>query len=198
MKRSTIALCFLAAMFVATGVVPGQQPSGPLTEKSVEETPDEPLVPMGTPDPAQADDLRASKSVTIPAAAFINSARSNSSGQQFRQRVCLWSWWREGRVDACPVYLPKGAKVTNFLAYIYDNNRNATIYLTMRRVRNLTGVSDPIASVSSTAGASTVIQAPGNNTISNGSVDDLYSYWVRCHLYTEDTRIYAVKIFYDE
>lgn len=204
MTRWMAPLAMLAAALTGLAMVVGQDrpPPGSKTGKEPDEIRDDPLVPKGTPDPGQAAGVRDLKVLRIPGAAFVNAARANSTGQNLividpdRGYVC-------GRMGAssewavAPAYLPKGAKIQNFLAYLYDNDRNSNITLSMRRVRNLTGVSDPVASVAST-GASTTIQTPGNNAITNGEVDDIYSYWVRCRLYSEETRVYAVLIYYDQ
>jgi hypothetical protein len=96
-----------------------------------------------------------------------------------------------------PAYLPRGATVTSVYAYLYDNDGARSAYVNLRRVRNMTGVQETMASVSTSGYAnSTSIRYLGDTTISPDEVDNLYSYYVTTCLGSSGIRLYAVRIFY--
>jgi hypothetical protein len=96
-----------------------------------------------------------------------------------------------------PAYLPHGATVTSVYAYLYDNDGARSAYADLRRVRNMTGVQETMASVSTSGYAnSTSIRYLGDTTISPNGVDNLYSYYVTTCVGSSGIRLYAVRIFY--
>jgi hypothetical protein len=96
-----------------------------------------------------------------------------------------------------PVYLPPTAAINSFFAYVYDNDTTLTVTVTvsLQRIRTLTGIYDLLGQVS-TSGADASIQYIGNNIIDFSIVDNKHAYYLTTCLKTQDTRLYAVRIFY--
>ncbi len=129
--------------------------------------------------------------IVIPAAAFSSE---DESDQFFFN---LMFGYTEGDPYAClkaPVYLPHGATITSFYAYLYDNNDPSNITVMLRRAGSLTGAQADMGQISTT-GTGTSIQYLGDTTISPADVSNLYSYWLSTCV-NSNTRIHAVRIFY--
>jgi hypothetical protein len=100
----------------------------------------------------------------------------------------------EGCLKA-PAYLPGGALVDEFYAYVYDNVITYTVSVGLNRVYLPTGAYDLMASVATT-GMTDTIQYLGDVTVSPNEVSNLYSYYVTTCLNGDKTRLYAARIFY--
>lgn len=143
--------------------------------------------------------------LVIPAADF-NSNGDNVEDYWFSSLVPGFFGYirQDGANSVClqaPAYLPAGATVTDVYGYLYDNHSSEYAWVDLYRVRNLTGVEDTMASVSTSGYAnSTSIRYLGDTTITEPAISDLYSYYVfTCFPSNGSTnlRLYAVRIFYE-
>jgi hypothetical protein len=93
------------------------------------------------------------------------------------------------------VYLPPKAAIKSFYAYVYDNDADNEVTVTFQRIRTMTGVYDELGQVS-TSSANTQIHSLGDETIAHNFTDNLHAYYLTTCLKTQNTRLYAVRIFY--
>ena len=134
--------------------------------------------------------------LTIAAAQFIHDGFAPTS---------YWFSFADGYIrgannlqNACmeaPVYLPNGAVLDSFYAYLLDNDASLNVTVNLRRVRTLTGVGEVLGDVS-TSGQPNTIQYLGDTTISPNNVSDLYAYYITTCLNSDNIRLYGVRIFY--
>ncbi len=94
-----------------------------------------------------------------------------------------------------PVYLPDGAVVDYFYGYIVDNESAYTVTVTLERVLAQTGAHDLMASIT-TSEVSPEIKYLRAPSISPNTISDLFAYYATTCLYTENTKLYAVRIYY--
>jgi hypothetical protein len=94
-----------------------------------------------------------------------------------------------------PAYLPDGASVASVYASLYDN-APGNVMVILRRVDNVSGVSDVMASFG-TAIDSTTIQQMGDDSINEPDVVyPAFAYYVTTCLNYPDHRLYSVRIYY--
>lgn len=145
--------------------------------------------------PAAATSGNYSSPLVIPAADFSSSgANPGNTFFFFGGGYVGGTASGEGCLKA-PAYLPDGALVDSFYAYIYDNESTYTVSVSLNRVLLSTGVHDLMASVATT-GITNTIQYLGDVTVSPNVVSNQYSYYVTICLNGDKTRLYATRIFY--
>jgi hypothetical protein len=99
-----------------------------------------------------------------------------------------------------PVYLPRGASITNFAAYVYDREvydreTKNDLVISLRRIRTMTGLGELLGQVRDLGGSSD-IHALFNSSIHPDQVDDLHAYYVTTCLWTQKMRLYGVLIYF--
>lgn len=141
-------------------------------------------------------------SVLVPAAAFSSDGYALSTYFFPFSGGYIYSTDNSGSLCAmAPVYLPDGVTVTAVSGYVYDNDVNANISLTLyAETYTSTGGDPTMASVSSPAN-NTSLQVITDTTISNAVVDlGTYAYYAAtCLGYGasgSNNRLYAVQVFY--
>ncbi len=137
-----------------------------------------------------------SSPMVIPAADFSSDgAQPDRTFFSFTEGYVRGTGAGQGCLKA-PVYLPNGAILDYFYDYVYDNESTYTVTVTLDRVRNQTGVHDPMAAIAS-SGTSDQIQYLGTvpDTKTN-TIDNEFSYYTTTCLYTLNTRLYAIRISY--
>jgi hypothetical protein len=188
-----------------SSVVDSSVPRSNQTRSVSDEPPDDPGTDEGAAGAggiAVAGDIGAQgygSPLVIPVAAFSSDGFDpDSSFFSFSGGYIRGTAAADGCIKA-PAYLPDGATITSVYAYLYDNDSSRNAYIDVRRVRNLTGVQNTMASVSTSAyGNSTSIRYLGDTTVAQPVVDDLYSYYVTSCVLSTNVRLYAVRIFYTE
>jgi hypothetical protein len=115
----------------------------------------------------------------------------------------FFSFWggflQGGNINTCmkaPVYLPRGAKLIDMWASVYDNDAAASTWIRLYRVDNYTGVVDEMSYVSTT-GAADYIQTPWDWIDYPMVTYPQYSYYLGACLESSATRLYSVRIYYN-
>jgi hypothetical protein len=96
-----------------------------------------------------------------------------------------------------PVYLPRGARVREVYASLYDNDAGGGARVYVYRVDNFLGTTTEMAYLGST-GSSSTIQVVSDQTINAPDVQyPGYAYYAHVCLDSSNTRLYSVRIYYD-
>lgn len=138
--------------------------------------------------------------LVIPGSAFVNDG-VDPDGATFSHGSIVGSGVKVNMV--APVYLPDGATVTSFRAWIYDNDdacdtNGEDVELFLVRTSLVTGDADTIAIATSTGSSGLVDLAPTHTlytshaTVNNSS----YQYWVEMRICSASHRLNAVVIGY--
>jgi hypothetical protein len=94
-----------------------------------------------------------------------------------------------------PVYLPRGATITSFAAYVEDRDITNDLVISLRRTRTMTGLYEALGQVRDLGGSSD-IHALVNSSIHPNQVDDLHAYYVTTCLWTQKMQLYGVRIYF--
>jgi hypothetical protein len=99
-----------------------------------------------------------------------------------------------------PVYLPRGASINSFAAYVYnrevyDPETKNDLVISLHRIRTITGLHEVLGQVRDLGGSSD-IHALINSSIHPNQVDDLHAYYVTTCLWTNKMRLYGVRIYF--
>ena len=97
-----------------------------------------------------------------------------------------------------PVYLPNGVLITDMFVSVYDDDPGRGITVNLRRVNNFSGVTDTMASVSTTVtGTFSGIEVLNDNSIDEPqTVYPDYSYYVTtCVLLIANSALFGAFVF---
>ncbi|MCD4749229.1 MAG: hypothetical protein K8R59_07635 [Thermoanaerobaculales bacterium] len=139
--------------------------------------------------------------MVIPAAAFINDG-VNIDGFEFHNGALIGNGVDMVNMVA-PVYLPQGATIHSFRAYLYDNDNDCDgtyedIDLFLNRTSLVTGAIQPIA-IATSVGASGSMQFVPTHTLYTSAAtvnNDSYQYWIHMRICSLSHRLKAVVIEY--
>ncbi len=147
---------------------------------------------------AQPQNFGGRSPLVIPAAAF-RSDGFYAAGEFFSfSSGYLTGNGTSGACAMAPAYLPRYAIMGNMYISVYDNDGVYNVNVQLRRVNNYTGATDILAQAG-TAGTSTAIQTPSDFSVQYPMVTyPDYSYYVTVCLPTALTRLYSVRIYYDQ
>ncbi|MCO5184938.1 MAG: DUF11 domain-containing protein [Anaerolineae bacterium] len=97
-----------------------------------------------------------------------------------------------------PVYLPNGVLITDMFVSVYDDDPGRGITVNLRRVNNFSGVTDTMASVSTTVtGTFSGIEVLNDNSIDEPqTVYPDYSYYVTTCVLSSLIRLYSVRLYF--
>jgi len=97
---------------------------------------------------------------------------------------------------SAPIYLPRGARVSEVYASLYDNDAGGGARVYVYRVDNFSGTTTEMSYLGST-GSSATIQVVGDPTINAPEVQyPDYTYYAFVCLDSVNTRLYSVRIYY--
>ena len=136
--------------------------------------------------------------MVIPAAAF-SSKGNDASSAYFSVPT---GYWRGNSLPGgclqAGVYLPQGALITSIYASMYDNDPAATVSVTLTRTSNTEIHQYSDIATLATSSNSTDMQTAGDTSIDHPVVDyPAYTYWVSTCLASVDTRLYSVRVYFD-
>jgi hypothetical protein len=149
-----------------------------------------------------AEDPAATKAyfapMVIPAAAFVNDGQ-NPDGFDFRTGGIEGLGMSTEMV--APVYLPNGATVRGFRAYIFDNTNSCglnreDVDIFLVRTSLVTGTSQTVA-ITASDGASGFVDYEPTHTLNSSSAtvnNTSYQYWVHMRICSFSHRVNAVVI----
>jgi hypothetical protein len=140
-----------------------------------------------------------SSPLVVPAAAFATNG--NYDGTYFFHPF-------EGHMrgtaatDGCvqaPVYLPRGAEVFQIYASILDEDAGADVYLSLMRSDNFAYHDADTMAAAHSNGSSSVIQSIFDETVQYAGIEHpRYHYWVALCLPSADTKLYSVRVYFND
>jgi len=136
----------------------------------------------------------------IPGSAFVNDG-IDPDGATFSNGAIVGRGVKVLMV--APVYLPHGAVVDSFRAYVYDNDdacdvNGENVELFLVRTSLVTGDMDTVA-IAASNGASGLVQFLPTHTLytSRATINNTsYQYWIQMRICSESHRLNAVVIGY--
>jgi hypothetical protein len=169
----------LVALALAAGFLPGLVSSGAPLTPSGNELSSSPLI-------IPAADF--SSDGKLPGSALFSFAGGYTAGVGT-------SKVQSGGCIKAPVYLPRGASITSFTAYVYDIDSTNDLVISLHRIRTMTGLHEVLGQVRDLGGSSDP-HALVNSSIHPDQVDDLHAYYVTTCLWTNKMRLYGVRIYF--
>lgn len=104
----------------------------------------------------------------------------------------------DGCVQA-PLYLPEGAEISQLIASIIDEDSGADVYVSLMRSDNYAYHDADTLGTANTGGSTASMQTPSDTTISHPLVTyPRYHYWVQLCLPSMDTKLYSVRVYFDD
>lgn len=150
----------------------------------------------------KASGVKAGYSMVIPAADFTPDSDTRTWFFGFNSAY-LYPTSVSGYCGIAPLYLPDGATVTSFIAYVYDNDPLAAVsaFLYAKPLGSTTS-STTMATVGTTNdGVGTTLQTVIDTNITQATIDNAaYTYHFGICMWgqTSDTRFYASQILYNK
>ncbi len=189
------ALLALLLVFGLWPVLANTNFHAPAAAPTIQSSPDpEPAVPVFANDTA----------VYVPAAAFgPDGVNPTSSRFVFASGPIMagGGGYMVGTANSygcmqAPVYLPLSANIHELSAYVYDNDPNQQIVISLYRVNKNTGVQETMGSVgTSIAGATPGILNLNNSAISQSQVDNTnYNYYLNTCVRSINTAFWGVTL----
>ena len=169
----------LAALALAVGFLPGLARSGAALTPPGNELSSSPLI-------IPAADF--SSDGYLPGSTLFSFAGGYTAGvgaNKVQGGGCL----------KAPVYLPSGASITSFAAYVSDTDTINDLVISLHRIRTMTGLHEMLAQVQDLGGG-IGIHTLINNSIQPNQIDDLHAYYVTTCLWTQKMKLYGVRIYF--
>jgi hypothetical protein len=144
--------------------------------------------------------VTAAHSLIIPAADFTVDGNSRTWFFGFNSSY-LYPTSASGYCGITPLYLPQGATITSFGAYIFDNDASYDVSVSLLAKEIGTTTTAPSIAGVVSSGQNVVIQLLTDTTIQQATIDNTsYTYHIGVCMWgaNNTSRFYAAQIFYNK